>query len=287
MIPYCLHASAFAGFIGKHPYVQHHEAFEKVWKRASPSTYAAALRRHNKYTDQERLQQLRDTVPEIDATIYAAETIGSSALATSSTISESRDILTSEVPSEGLTKEDAKIVENEIRRQLFTSYGVAKEQSVIDILKREMGYKIAPQEDATFAHTYETPSGIAWKLVGKIDAYTEDGHTVIEVKNRVRRLFMKPPEYERIQIECYLQLVTAAERALLVESLRIDGAPRTLNLIPIDKDDALWKQWSQIAHVYVEIVDKMIHHTDLQDAYMESKRPTAFLRMLSKDALVE
>jgi hypothetical protein len=284
MIRYCIHSSSFASFIGKHPYVKHHDAFESVWKRASPATYSDALRRHNRCTDQERLQHLRDTVPEVEATLHAAGVIGSSSCATSSSISQGRETLTDELPVDLLTKEDTKIVHEEIRRQLFTSYGVAKEQSVIEILKKDMDMELAPQEDVLYARTYDTQTGIQWKLVGKIDACTADGKTIVEVKNRVRRLFMKPPEYERIQVECYVQLVDTADKALLVESLRVDGgAPRTLNLIPIDRDDELWYEWKRLADRYINILDRIIHQTDLQDAYMESKRPSSFLKALSKD----
>lgn len=284
---YCIHASSFAAFIGKHPYVHHHEAFEKVWNRASPTTYSSAMKRHNKSTDQERLDHIRQTVPNADAAIHAAEAHGSSASATPASITESKDILTRDVETDTLSKEDAKLVSDEIRRQLYTSYGTSKESTILDVLRREMSLDLVDGHKL-YTRMFETPNGIGWKLVGKIDAITGDGDIVVEVKNRIHRLFVKSPEYERIQCACYLQLVESAGKILLVEALRTDDSKLTLNIIPIEKEDVPWKEWLQLAHMYIDVLDKMISSEELQNAYMESKRPSRFLRnLLYKETFLE
>lgn len=272
-----LHASSFAAFIGKHPYTKQHEVFEKTWQRASPATYSAALQRHRRVTDQERLEALRSKIPEVDVTLHAAEM---NICTSARVVTDSRDTLTKELGGETvLTLEEKKLVSDEIRKQLFTRYGTAQERSVLDILVDEMGMELSPEDtDAAYTKLFVTANGTPWKLVGKIDACTSDKTTVIEVKNRVRRLFMHATEYERIQVECYLRLVETAERALLVESLSADGDGRTLNIIPLEKDDALWGEWHRIAGMYVEYLHRMIRDPSLQDSYFRSKRPSAFLR---------
>ena len=55
-------------------------------------------------------------------------------------------------------------------------------------------------------------------LRGKVDGHStgEDGEgTVIESKNRTKKLFMELREYERVQLECYM--LTGYNKALLTE----------------------------------------------------------------------
>jgi hypothetical protein len=269
-----LHASSFAGFIGKHPYVKHHEAFEKTWQRISPDTYMEAMRRHDRTTDQQRLEILRAKIPEIEVSLHAAET---SHPASSKVAAELADEIKHDVKTiPNLTPQEVDLVNNEIRKQVCTRYGTDQERSVIDLLNDEMGMDVVPDE-TTYARRYTTPNGIPWKLVGKIDGHTVDAKTVVEVKNRVNRLFMHATEYERIQVECYLRLIDVAERALLVESLS-GSSCKTLNIIPIEKDDALWAEWYRVAETYVDYLHRMIDDVSLQDTYLDSKRPSAFLR---------
>ena len=274
-----LHASSFAAFIGKNPYAKQHEVFEKPWQRASPATYSAALQRHQRVTDLERLEVLRSKVPEVDITLHAAET---SVSASATLVADRRETLTKELGGDAiLTLDEKRLVNDEIRKQLFTRYGTAQERSVLDILVDEMGMELSPEDtDSAYTKVFVTANGTPWKLVGRIDACTLDNTTVIEVKNRVKRLFMHATEYERIQVECYLRLVHTAERALLVESLYTDGVGRTLNIIPLQKDDVLWEEWCRVAEMYVDYLHRMIHDPSLQDTYFKSKRPSVFLRKI-------
>lgn len=275
----CLHASSFAAFIGKHPYEKHHEAFEKVWQRASPDTYHAALRRHKKTSKDEKLQFLRDSIPEVRHTLQTAH-----AIATTAGTSKHVCDMQSEVQREAqeslatLDPSDQKLVTEAIRKEMFTSYGTAKERSVLDILVEECHFEFdehAP--DVLYSKSFETAKGVGWKLVGKIDACTKDGVTLIEVKNRMHRLFMKPPDYERIQVECYLRLHGTATQCLLVESLRQDDS-RTINIIPIERDDMVWEDCCKRADALINFLDLLVNDEALQDAYMTSKRPSAFIK---------
>lgn len=273
-----LHSSSFAAFVGRHPYVKQHEAFEKTWERAFPESYSAALTRHGRVTDQECLRLVRSKVPEVDITLHAAETtVSNSATA----VLEGREELSGEICGEHMSAREKKLVGDEIRKQLFTQYGIAQEQPVLDILRDRMDMKLI-SVDEKYMKNFVTANGVPWKLVGRIDACTTDKTTIIEVKNRVNRLFMHATEYERIQVECYLRLIDEAERAFLVESLHVEGAGRTINIIPIERDESHWKEICHLAEMYVEYVHRIAHDTHIQDIYFESKRPSAFLRKVTE-----
>lgn len=275
--PLCLHASSFAAFVGENPYERQTDAFEKVWSRCSPDTYRAALDRNHKVSRDDKVHRLKTIVSD---SFHMAQHLASAEKMTSTGVAKANEELQGSIPKE-LEPEDAKILGEELKKQLFTSYGTTKEKSVLDVLKKDMEMDIAPEEDITFSKTFETPDGVPWKLVGKIDARTTNGEILIEVKNRVRRLFMTAPKYERIQVECYLRLVESAQKAFLVECLRQDDVPLTLNIIPIEKDDALWESLLARAHATLGILKKMIDDEDFQDKYMQSKRPSMLLRVCS------
>jgi hypothetical protein len=270
-----VYASSFAGFIGKNPYTKQHEVFESTWKKFSPETYAAALQRNGHTTDQQRLETLRQSIPEVDVAIYSAEnSLNSSA----SSVSQNHQSLSVD-PSVDLSPHEKKLVDDEIRKQLFTRYGTARERSVIDMLSKEMGMVFTKGiEEVTHTKHYVTPNGTVWRLAGKIDGLTDDGMTLVEIKNRVKRLFMRATDYERIQVECYLRLLESTERALLVEALSLDGNGTTLNIIPIERNDDLWTEWHHRAEIYIEYLHRVIESQGLQDAYFQSKTPSAFLR---------
>ena len=271
-----LYASSFAGFVGKNPYVKQHEVFESTWEKYSPETYHAALERNGRTTDQQCLESLRKSIPEVEVVLHAAESsINTSAIH----VMENRQTLVDEVPPDVVSSHEKKLVDQEIRKQLYTRYGTARERSVVDMLVKDMGMTFAKGiEYITYSKTYLTANNTEWRLSGKIDALTEDATTIIEIKNRVKRLFMHATIYERIQVECYLRLIETAERAFLVEALTSDGTGTTLNIIPIDKDDHLWGPLFRAAEMYVDYLHEMVDTPSLQDAYFQSKTPSAFLR---------
>jgi hypothetical protein len=278
-VPICIHASAFAAFLGKHPYTKHHEAFEKVWHRASPLTFAAALARHGKCTAQQELERLKTTRPEISRSLETAARVGTLATETTA-VTDATTMLAADVDSLGLSTHEAALVKDEIRKELFTHYGTTKEESVIEIVRREMDMDVR-EDTALHAATFTTPGGTTWKLVGRIDGITVDGSTIIEVKNRMRRLFMTLPEYERIQVESYLRLIGSADRALVIESFRgREEHTTTLNIIPVDRGDDVWAECLARAHVLVDYLTALIADESMQDLYCACSRPNGILRAL-------
>lgn len=276
-IPICIHASACAAFLGKHPYTKHHEAFEKVWERASPETFRAAMARHGRRTARQELERLKTTTPEIGQALEMAARIGN--VATEATaVTDATSMLTADIDALGLSSQEAVLVKDEIRKELFTTYGTTKEDSVIELLRREMEMDVR-EDTRLHSAIFTTPGGTTWKLVGRIDGCTADGSTLIEVKNRMRRLFMILPEYERIQVECYLRMIESAKNAMVVESFRVhDEQTTTLNIIPVSRSDDLWSDCLARAHVLVDYLTALIADESMQDLYIASSRPNAILR---------
>lgn len=269
-----VHASGIAALVGQHPYVKQHQAFEELWKKVSPSTYFTALRRHSRESDEERFDRLCSQHASVHVALNHTTQTGNAAASHDVT-----NILTeaeSLVETEFLTSEDIRCIKDHMKKNAFTTYGISKERSVLDILQDELNLKLV-QDEKVYAKEFQTKGNVVWRLIGKVDATTEDGKMVIEVKNRVRKLFFKMTEYERIQVECYMRLLNGIEKALLVESIR-ENEKTTLNIIPVDPDETLWEECIQRAHALIDFLVHVVNDETAQDKYLISKRPSAYLK---------
>ena len=78
-------------------------------------------------------------------------------------------------------------------------------------------------------------NGADWILVGKIDGLTADKE-VVEIKNRVKKLFKQLRDYEEPQIRTYMSLMNNAPKGFLVENLRSPSGNQ-INTIEVNFDD--------------------------------------------------
>lgn len=76
----------------------------------------------------------------------------------------------------------------------------------------------------------------AWGVGGRLDGLDAEGR-VVEIKNRTRRFFTVVPEYERVQVACYLKIMRASE-AVVVQQFNGEQR-RTI----IAHDEALWQSY--------------------------------------------
>lgn len=87
------------------------------------------------------------------------------------------------------------------------------------------------------AQRYTLPIFRHVRLVGLIDGRKRvDKESIVEIKNRQKRLFGKVPEYEAIQCQVYMKL-TGSKRCTLIEQYR-----ESTNEFQLEYDDALWTQ---------------------------------------------
>jgi len=109
--------------------------------------------------------------------------------------------------------EDAKIVEKDAMSKFNTNYGTRKETNVASSYEDITGMTV---EKTNKRHDWEILPG--FKVVGKFDGFADDG-TLVEIKNRVRRLFGIVKEYENVQVHVYMKMC-AASNAHLVEKFK-------------------------------------------------------------------
>ena len=94
--------------------------------------------------------------------------------------------------------------------RMNTNFGTRKEDTVAEMYEAQTGDKVYK---ANRRYDWEIAPG--FKVVGKFDGFTDSGK-LVEIKNRVRRLFGEVKEYESVQVHVYMKMAEV-DTAHLVE----------------------------------------------------------------------
>lgn len=286
--PYlCVYASQAAACIGDNPHKKLSDAVEAAWERADRSSFQAALRRNAVVTDDDVLQAARVSHPEIGDVLRAAA-VG---VDTSAEVASKYAALASRfrafADANKLDDTAVRVVDDALRKTSYTCYGNEQEAHVFAHVRDNLGMDCV--RDPTFhrvqAGTVRAPCGreVPWFIGGKIDGISADRSTVIEIKNRVNRLFRRVPAYEMVQIQTYLELLDV-DRGMLVECLRHrdgrapGGVSWDVNVVDVPRDRRAWRDdYLPRLRGFVDFVVRIVHDVALQDKYLQSKRRSAIV----------
>lgn len=270
-----LYASQVAAAIGCNRHKKPNDALDLMWERLAPETFYAALRRNGVASEAEKIDKILDT-DERARLVFETSML---ACATSSDVASKYDSVSKRIEHfESLSPEDRKLIDAAVKRNLYTNYGTASEHHAL-VKVREMG--IAAHPDPAFYKDCigDVASGTVevW-IGGKIDAITEDRSLVLEIKNRIRRLFYRVPFYEIVQVQCYLHLLNVS-RGAVVECLTTSPDNSHINIVSVRRDRDLWNEVIvpkalAFAATFVDIINS----TSVQDEYLSSPKRAAWLQ---------
>ena len=218
--PYvCIYASQVAMCIGANKHKKISEALELMWQRVAPGAFQAAMRRHGMKTEDELAADIIRSHVEVRELV---DLTLASPCQSSDQVAEQYDTVAKELRAVPMPEEDRKLVDDVLKRNLYTSYGNTHETSVLGYIRDTLG--IECRDDPTFYKHHQGacagPWGaFPWFVGGKIDAIDAEHTLLIEIKNRVNRLFYRIPFYEQVQVQAYLHLL-GLERGVLVECLK-------------------------------------------------------------------
>ena len=296
----CIYASQVAMCIGANKHKKISEALETTWNRVSPSTFATATRRNGVKTEDEQAADIIRAHSEVqdlvDLTLRTA-------CDSSDQVARSYDTVAKELRAVPLAEDDRKLVDGVLKRNLYTGYGNMHEHRVLEYV-RTQGIECAP-DPVFYKRQQGACSGqwgtVAWHVGGKIDAIDKDRTLLIEIKNRVNRLFYKVPFYEMVQVQTYLHLLDL-ENGILVECLKTDPSDPSaahpsaahpsaahpsaahpsdgmlVNIIHARRDRDLWdREIVPKLHGFVDFLARLLHEPALQDRYLQSKRRSAMI----------
>jgi len=277
----CVYASQGAACIGDNKHKKICDAVGVFWKRAHLPSYEAAMKRNVIMTADEIIVRLEKNHPKIADIMKVA----GNEEQTSTDVAKKYSKLSSEFAKYAnlnyISHELYGVVDDAIRKTTYITYGNAQESKVFDYIRNTLGIDVV--EDPSF---YKSHQGIIeneygsfpWFIGGKIDGITADRKTLVEIKNRVNRLFKVIPQYEFIQVQMYLQLLDL-DKAFLVECLKTKEHSvlrEDVNVISVNRDSVNWE--TNVApriEGFIDFVIKLIHDEELQNKYLKSKRQSA------------
>ena len=98
---------------------------------------------------------------------------------------------------------------------------------------------------------------------GKVDgiATCQGEDILVEVKNRMKRLFAEAPMYEKVQTQALLEIL-GLERGELVQCLRGSASEELqMQVLPFSKDKVMWKE---------QLEPKILHFCLLFDSFLDN-----------------
>lgn len=123
-------------------------------------------------------------------------------------------------------KKEKEILKKNLESFSNTNFGIKKENSVVGLFQEKRGERVII-DTKFYKKLLFNHNNIKWYVGGRVDGYLEDG-TIIEIKNRIYKLFYRLRDYERIQIQTYMYIFDTT-KGVLVESIR-----GKLNIIDVE-----------------------------------------------------
>lgn len=243
-----INASEVAALVGKNPYKSQDEAIQDCWNRNKKGLPPLEiLRAKNICTKNKEVEKAYDQmIKDVGQTTSNQEVIEKKKEFTE----KMKDILIKKVDEKiqkakdtfeqdmmyAANKKDEKIIEKWYREEM-TKLKEERTQAVEEVNALEkvgnskFNTNFGTRRESNIGKTYEEVTGMSvekptkkylWEVVpehavvvGKFDGFADDG-TLVEIKQRTRRLFGEVREYENVQVHVYMKMAEV-ETAQLVE----------------------------------------------------------------------
>jgi hypothetical protein len=217
-----IYASELAGLCGRNRYQSQQESIEKFWCRIK------------KIPNKEQILESKLTNEQKEIIYKNIGTIENTENLTSH-IQEIQKVVTTHSDFE--TVENKKEICKMVEKLHQTEYGTKKEE--MTRVNVEKSHEIDIKKDDVFhsRFLFETPQYKVY-LGGKCDGTTiwQGDKTLVEIKNRINRLFHKIPDYEKVQLLAYMYIFKI-NKSILIENYNCQK-----NIIEYDFDEQEWIQ---------------------------------------------
>ncbi len=156
-------------------------------------------------------------------------------------------------------------VKDEFKKSLESvtnkTFGTINEKSVIEHYIKCTGNKVN-QDSKFIKRNLCIYKDIRWIIGGRIDGITDD-NIVVEIKNRIYKLFGEMRDYEKPQIQAYMYIL-GLPKGHLVESIKKNGQIN-MNIIEEDFDIDYWNNVILIRlNNFIKLFHLFLENSDLK-----------------------
>lgn len=208
-------ASDVSAIVGKNRYKSREDVLELMWQRYAPhtktflTTSEAAMKTISSEKSGETLKVFKE-----------ATTLAGAAMSSSGVQDVIKNATEKVKENDNLSLPEKQLVIELLRSSVSTTFGTIAERRTANIEQNQVsdiGIKVVEVEE-TFTMPLIETEHYQFYLVGRIDRleFFPDGKIVlVEIKNRVNRLFRRVPPYEYVQVQVYLKLLDLKEAKLI------------------------------------------------------------------------
>ena len=154
-----------------------------------------------------------------------------------------------------LPEDQKKEIKDSILNVSNTRFGVKNETNVLKIYQEKSGKNIIKDDKYRTKQILENDKCVVY-IGGKVDGIDIDSGDVIEIKNRMHKLFFNLRSYEMVQLMCYLHIFEA-KNGFLIEALKQKDSTE-VNIIPMkyNKDimDDILDKINKFVLFYLEFI---------------------------------
>lgn len=234
-----IRASDVAACIGLNPYKPAAEVRDELWKKYFPETFTGKTRNDAAQEALNRSEHSRRVLSEA-----LSVKAGNSAEALTNFESAKTRI----EKDETIAPEDRAKILDHLKSRCFTAHGTRSEDKTASKVEAEEGATLL-KDNAFYSLAVTEIDGREYVITGKIDRIEvgpDGSKTLVEIKNRARRLFRRLAEYENVQVQVYLRMLG------LVHAKLIEQHNEETHTIKISRDEDIWSNiiWPRI-HEFV------------------------------------
>lgn len=219
-----IHASEVAACVGKNPYTSRDEMMRIIMKRMDAHLFAQSGLCLQEDLEKMIVTDARRANPVVDKLVDSAYKSGSADQ--TKTVHDVLQHVTSCVIKTDLTRVEQDTIIRHCRTEAFRKFGTIQETHAMEGLEQTVGvltkddvYTKRKVEGVNNLYVGGRIDGFATPLIQEGDESTVTVEPIlIEIKNRMNRLFRKVVMYERIQVMTYM-FIFRQSKAKLVERL--------------------------------------------------------------------
>ena len=223
-----LYSSNLAAFIGKNPHIPASRIFNSLYEKYYKVGKTVG--------DSEKIQKIGEKI-ENKKLLVEIDTICNNNKSPEMMQKDREVLIKSLETSSALAEEDKKEVRKIVEGYTNKKFGTIREVNALDFYREKYNVEVITKIDQRSKKILTIDGTELW-VISKLDGMKMDG-TVIEIKNRIYKLFDEVREYEWLQVQAYLH-VYGLPKAELVEFLQNSGG--TMKINNVEKDETYWNE---------------------------------------------
>ena len=226
-----LNISEIAIITGDNQYKSKRDFLLDFWKKFSKEDFDKYKKISNfkKETDNEIITKITSK-NNLDITTELKKCANSKSV---NLLNDTKEVILKKI--ENLPIEEKNEITKSITNLTNTKFGIKNEFDVLKIYELKTSSNILKDNIYRKRKVYENEN-FSISIGGKIDGINKSSGTIIEIKNRIHKLFYELRNYEKVQLMCYIYLF-GLEKGHLVEALRKKDETE-INIIELDFDNS-------------------------------------------------